>query len=121
MGICLDWERGVAVTRCCPWDGEPHAGECEREARGGEQNSARRGVQRTHGTWPLLHLPRRPTLHICILLARIPFPQGQFAKYLEERGITAELGEYLRFLIYDKEQREYQNWLSEVETFVSSK
>ncbi|KAG2449584.1 hypothetical protein HYH02_005117 [Chlamydomonas schloesseri] len=47
--------------------------------------------------------------------------QGQFAKYLEERGITAELGEYLRFLIYDKEQREYQNWLSEVEKFVGSK
>ncbi|PNW77682.1 hypothetical protein CHLRE_10g447100v5 [Chlamydomonas reinhardtii] len=47
--------------------------------------------------------------------------QGQFGKYLEDRGITAELGEYLRFLIYDKEQREYQNWLSEVEAFVGGK
>ncbi|KXZ47555.1 hypothetical protein GPECTOR_34g714 [Gonium pectorale] len=44
--------------------------------------------------------------------------QRTFGAYLEERGITAELGEYLRFLIYDKEQREYQAWLADVEKFV---
>ncbi len=32
--------------------------------------------------------------------------------------MTAELGEYLRFLVYDKEQREYQRWLADVEAFV---
>jgi hypothetical protein len=40
-----------------------------------------------------------------------------FGAYLEERGITPELGEYLRFLIYDKEQREYLGWLQKVENF----
>ncbi len=45
--------------------------------------------------------------------------QRQFSVYLEDRGVNAELGEYLRFLIYDKEQREYQNWLGDVEKFVS--
>ncbi|EFJ41865.1 hypothetical protein VOLCADRAFT_83936 [Volvox carteri f. nagariensis] len=45
--------------------------------------------------------------------------QRNFFSFLEERGITAELGEYLRFLIYDKEQREYQTWLGEVEKFTS--
>ena len=47
--------------------------------------------------------------------------QTRFQSYLEERGITAELGEYLRFLIYDKEQREYQAWLESAEAFVSKK
>ncbi|GLC69679.1 hypothetical protein PLESTF_000863800 [Pleodorina starrii] len=45
--------------------------------------------------------------------------QRHFATFLEERGVTSELGEYLRFLIYDKEQREYQSWLDSVEKFVS--
>lgn len=60
-------------------------------------------------------------LHSASASLHSSFPQGQFGKYLEDRGITAELGEYLRFLIYDKEQREYQNWLSEVEAFVGGK
>ncbi|KAG2495479.1 hypothetical protein HYH03_006424 [Edaphochlamys debaryana] len=47
--------------------------------------------------------------------------QRQFGAYLEERGISADLGEYLRFLIYDKEQREYQSWLAQVEVFVGGK
>ena len=34
------------------------------------------------------------------------------------RGITEELGEYLRHLIYDKEQKEYVAWLSKVRDFV---
>lgn len=46
--------------------------------------------------------------------------QKHFQDYLEERGITAELGEYLRFLIFDKEQQEYMAWLNTVRGFVSS-
>jgi hypothetical protein len=34
------------------------------------------------------------------------------------RGVTEELGEYLRHLIYDKEQREYVAWLERVKSFV---
>lgn len=45
--------------------------------------------------------------------------KSHFLKYLEERGVTADLGEYLRFLIYDKEQREYAAWLKNVHDFVS--
>jgi hypothetical protein len=32
--------------------------------------------------------------------------------------IQEELGEYLRHLIYDKEQREYMGWLKKVHAFV---
>lgn len=46
--------------------------------------------------------------------------QKHFHAYLEDRGITAELGEYLRFSIYDKEQREYIAWLEKVRGFVGS-
>lgn len=45
--------------------------------------------------------------------------QARFQSYLAERGVTGELGEYLRFLIYDKEQREYQAWLDETHDFVA--
>lgn len=44
--------------------------------------------------------------------------QGAFGEYLEERGITPELGEYLRHVIYDKEEREYSSWLENVAKFV---
>jgi len=43
-----------------------------------------------------------------------------FRTYLEERGISEEVGEYLRHLIYDKEQQEYMGWLEKVEKFVTS-
>uniref|UniRef100_A0A7S0YAP8 Mitochondrial glycoprotein n=1 Tax=Polytomella parva TaxID=51329 RepID=A0A7S0YAP8_9CHLO len=42
----------------------------------------------------------------------------EFKKFLIFRGINADLGEYLRFLVYDKEQKEYIYWLKNVETFV---
>lgn len=44
--------------------------------------------------------------------------QKHFEDYLAERGVDAELGAYLLPLIHDKEQREYMQWLEEVERFV---
>eukprot|EP00195_Chlamydomonas_chlamydogama_P016390 CAMPEP_0202900338 /NCGR_PEP_ID=MMETSP1392-20130828/11160_1 /ASSEMBLY_ACC=CAM_ASM_000868 /TAXON_ID=225041 /ORGANISM="Chlamydomonas chlamydogama, Strain SAG 11-48b" /LENGTH=242 /DNA_ID=CAMNT_0049586709 /DNA_START=81 /DNA_END=809 /DNA_ORIENTATION=+ len=44
--------------------------------------------------------------------------QNEFRSYLQERGITEDLGEYLRHLIYDKEQKEYVGWLQKVRDFV---
>lgn len=44
--------------------------------------------------------------------------QTEMRQYLQTRGITEELGEYLRHLIYDKEQREYMGWLKKVHAFV---
>jgi hypothetical protein len=38
--------------------------------------------------------------------------------YLEERGITPDLGEYLLHLIHDKEQREYMDWLDKMTSFL---
>uniref|UniRef100_A0A7S3RAG5 Mitochondrial glycoprotein n=1 Tax=Dunaliella tertiolecta TaxID=3047 RepID=A0A7S3RAG5_DUNTE len=44
--------------------------------------------------------------------------QREFQMYLEERGITPALGEYLRHLVHDKEEREYIAWLDNVQKFV---
>ena len=44
--------------------------------------------------------------------------QRQFGEYLEERGVTAELGAYPLRLVHDKEQREYMYWLERVEALV---
>ncbi len=44
--------------------------------------------------------------------------QQAFLDYLEERGVTAELGGYLRLLYIDKMAVEYQSWLSRVKDFV---
>lgn len=44
----------------------------------------------------------------------------EFDKYLQQRGITADLIEYLKALVDDKEQREYTAWLKRVKEFVSS-
>lgn len=60
-----------------------------------------------------------PTPHPTSRLPAPPPLQANFLTYLEERGVTGELGEYLRFLIYDKEQREYQAWLDETHDFVA--
>jgi hypothetical protein len=46
--------------------------------------------------------------------------QDSFLSFLEERGITPELGEWLMHLVHDKEQREYMYWLEKVKHFVSS-
>jgi hypothetical protein len=45
--------------------------------------------------------------------------QKEFKSYLEERGINEDFGEFLRHLLYDKEQREYMNWLKKVHDFVA--
>jgi hypothetical protein len=44
--------------------------------------------------------------------------QDAFRSYLEARGVDEDLGEYLRWLLVDKEQREYTAWLEGVEAFV---
>jgi hypothetical protein len=35
------------------------------------------------------------------------------------RGINEDLGEYLRHLMFDKEQQEYMGWLQRVQEFVA--
>jgi hypothetical protein len=46
--------------------------------------------------------------------------QDSFREYVAERGINEDLGEYLRHLMFDKEQEEYVHWLEGVKTFVGS-
>lgn len=48
-----------------------------------------------------------------------PALQEQFEAYLERRGFTPELGEYIRGKLEDKEQSEYVAWLGRVAKFVS--
>lgn len=38
---------------------------------------------------------------------------------IQERGINEDLGEYLRHLMFDKELKEYEHWLSSVKSFVA--
>lgn len=47
--------------------------------------------------------------------------QDEFLAYLSDRGINEELGEYLRHLVYDKEQIEYARWLKNVQAFAGGK
>lgn len=47
--------------------------------------------------------------------------QDKFHEYLEERGINAELANYIVEAHLDKEQREYTNWLEKVAMFVQQK
>lgn len=46
--------------------------------------------------------------------------QESFRAYIAERGVNEDLGEYLRHLMYDKEQEEYVHWLEGVKGFVGS-
>lgn len=46
--------------------------------------------------------------------------QNAFRAYVAERGVNEDLGEYLRHLLYDKEQQEYAHWLEGVNSFVKS-
>jgi complement component 1 Q subcomponent-binding protein, mitochondrial len=43
--------------------------------------------------------------------------QQEFAAYLEAKGITADLCQYLCRLVYDKEQQEYLRWMRKVLKF----
>jgi len=45
--------------------------------------------------------------------------QQAFLDYLEERGISAELGEYMRLMCLDKTALEYQAWLQRVRDFIA--
>lgn len=47
-----------------------------------------------------------------------PNVKNEFQQFLQERGIDEQLGEYLRHLIYDKEQQEYTNWLNKFQQFL---
>lgn len=45
--------------------------------------------------------------------------QQAFLDYLEERGVNADLGEYIRLLALDKMSVEYQTWLQRVRDFIA--
>lgn len=42
----------------------------------------------------------------------------EFPAYLEQRGINADMGNYLLALVNDKEEREYRSWLANVQKFL---
>ena len=42
----------------------------------------------------------------------------EFPAFLEERGINADMGNYLLALVNDKEEREYRSWLGNVQKFL---
>ena len=42
----------------------------------------------------------------------------EFPAYLEERGIDADMGNYLLALVNDKEEREYKSWLENIQKFL---
>ena len=44
--------------------------------------------------------------------------QESLYSFLQERGITPDLAEYLLSLVHDKEQREYMDWLQKMITFL---
>jgi hypothetical protein len=46
--------------------------------------------------------------------------QKELYSYLEERGVTAELGQWLCRLLFDKETREYKSWLQKLGKFAST-
>ena len=47
-----------------------------------------------------------------------PKLQEAFTAYLEERGVNAELGQFIMDYSEDKEQREYMTWLKGVHSFL---
>ena len=47
-----------------------------------------------------------------------PKLQEAFTSYLEERGVNAELGQFIMDYSEDKEQREYMTWLKGVQSFL---
>eukprot|EP00882_Tetradesmus_deserticola_P004192 GHRQ01004428.1.p1 GENE.GHRQ01004428.1~~GHRQ01004428.1.p1 ORF type:complete len:251 (+),score=112.49 GHRQ01004428.1:159-911(+) len=46
--------------------------------------------------------------------------QDALRQYIAERGINEDMGEYLRHLMFDREQEEYVHWLEGVKSFVGS-
>lgn len=47
--------------------------------------------------------------------------QNELLHYLDERGVNRDLALYLGALNFDKEQREYTNWLERVQKFVEKR
>ncbi len=47
--------------------------------------------------------------------------QQAFLDYLEERGVTAELAEYLLELVHDKLEVEYMSWLERMQNFITKR
>ncbi|KAG2485139.1 hypothetical protein HYH03_016125 [Edaphochlamys debaryana] len=45
--------------------------------------------------------------------------QQAFVDYLEERGVNAYLGEWIRIYLKDKSSLEYQKWLGRVREFIA--
>lgn len=45
--------------------------------------------------------------------------QEEFALYLKDRGVNAEMGQYLCRLVYDKEQEDYIDWLVRLKRFTA--
>jgi Mitochondrial glycoprotein len=45
--------------------------------------------------------------------------QEEFAQYIADRGIDADMGQYLCRLVYDKEQEDYVNWLERLKNFTA--
>lgn len=45
--------------------------------------------------------------------------RGAFERFLAARGVDEDLGEWLRFALYDKEQREYVRWLERAAAFAA--
>lgn len=46
--------------------------------------------------------------------------QREFVQLAQERGVNAQVGQYLCQLVYDKEQDEYVRWMQRVHSFVSA-
>lgn len=46
--------------------------------------------------------------------------QQAFMSFLSERGVNAELGQFIIEFSDDKEQREYMHWLEGVHSFLKS-
>ncbi|KAL6784917.1 CGL104 [Auxenochlorella protothecoides x Auxenochlorella symbiontica] len=47
--------------------------------------------------------------------------QAELLHYLDERGVNADLAVYITALNFDKEQREYTQWLERMQAFVAQK
>ena len=43
-----------------------------------------------------------------------------FGEYLEERGINDELAKYIQACMTDKEQKEYELWMTNISKFLKS-
>ena len=43
-----------------------------------------------------------------------------FSDYLEERGINDELAKYIQACMMDKEQKEYELWMTNISKFLVS-